>query len=90
MDSASGLPCSSVISRASASWLAMMASNQARSRAARCLAVFLRQAGQAASAAATASLAASASRSATWASTAPVAGLVTAKRLGPSRHCPAI
>ncbi len=68
----------------------MISSNQRRRMAARSFAVLARQAGRAASAALMACRVSSAPTSATWASSSPVAGLVTAKVLPEkaSRHAP--
>jgi len=51
LDSASGLPCSAVISTARSSWFSIIRLNHLRMMLARSLAVFLRQAGHAALAA---------------------------------------
>ena len=75
--SASGLPCSAVISVARSSALASIRSYQRRSSVARSLAVRAAHAGKAAAAASIAARVSSAPMKGTVPSTAPVAGLVT-------------
>jgi hypothetical protein len=88
--SASGLPCSAVISTARSSTLASIRSCQRRRIVERSLAVFAAQAGKAAAAASMARRVSAAPRLGTVPITSPVAGFVTSTvpRASASIHAP--
>jgi hypothetical protein len=90
--SASGLPCSLVISRARSSACARIRSYHLRSTAARSLAVFARQPGNARPAASIARRVSATPMSATCTRVAPVAGFVTGniRPLSAAAHWPSM
>ena len=87
-DSASGLPCSVVISVARSSWFAIISSNQRRITFARSFAVLARHAGSARAAASIAARVSAAVNFGTVPMTSPVAGLSTSIVARPATHTP--